>query len=193
MKRSAHAAQRLCPVPQKLRVKPGVADIVAVTEAGAELRAVIFYARVVIGALRHVDAPRLLIRLQLLCRKARRGAKIRARGLHKNARHQPVKPRNAQQGHQLFVCVSRQLFHIPVHGPQSLVLRHHRLQRLIRRDPRQNLPLQVLPLFPALTGVLVQQRQKPCVKRGVQLLFLRREFFFYRFPEIGRHVAFLHR
>ena len=64
------AAQRLGSVPVELRVQTVVRNIVTVAEAGAQLRAAVLDAGVVIGAFRHIDAPGAAGGLDLRGRKA---------------------------------------------------------------------------------------------------------------------------
>ena len=49
--------QRHASLPDQLRMQPGVADVVAVAKAAAQLRAAVFCAGVVIGTLHHIHTP----------------------------------------------------------------------------------------------------------------------------------------
>lgn len=117
-------------------MQAGVADIVAVAEAGAQLRAAVLDAGVVIWAFRHIDAPDAAAGLQL----GQGEASCRA---------------------EIAVRVFRKLLDIAVDGLQRLVLRQDGLQRFIGRDARQDLALQMPLLFLAVSGVFCQQRAPP--------------------------------
>ena len=60
------APQRFCSMPNELRMQPGIADVVAVAKAAAQLRAAIFCAGVVIGTFHHIHTPYTVADLQLL-------------------------------------------------------------------------------------------------------------------------------
>ena len=68
----AAPAERFRAAPQKPRMQAVIGDIVAVAEAGAQLRAAVLYAGVMVGALRHVDAPHAAGDLKLRRSKAGR-------------------------------------------------------------------------------------------------------------------------
>ena len=67
--------QRHASLPDQLRMQPGVADVVAVAKAAAQLRAAVFCAGVVIGTLHHIHTPDAVTSLQFFWGKARRRAK----------------------------------------------------------------------------------------------------------------------
>ena len=60
------APQRFCSMPNELRMQTGVADVIAVAKAAAQLRTAVFYAGVVIGTFHHVNTPYTVADLQLL-------------------------------------------------------------------------------------------------------------------------------
>ena len=51
------APQRFCSIPNELRMQTGVADVVAVAKAAAQLRTSVCHAGVVIGTLHHIHTP----------------------------------------------------------------------------------------------------------------------------------------
>ena len=62
---------------------PGIADVIAVAKAAAQLRAAVFCAGVVIGTLHHIHTPDAVTGLQFFWGKARRRAKNAPGGLTK--------------------------------------------------------------------------------------------------------------
>ena len=141
------AAERLCAVPDELRVQVVIGDVVAVAEAGAELRTAVFDTGVVIGALRHIDAPDAAGGLILRGRKARRLAVEFWRQLTEQHRRQMIEPRNLEQLEDGFSYRPRMLLHIAVDGLQRLVLGHDGLQGLVGSDAGQNLTFQMELFF----------------------------------------------
>ena len=134
-------------------MQPGIADVITVTKAAAQLRAAVFCAGVVIGTLRHIHTSDAVTGLQFFWGKARRRAKNAPGGFDKNAGDKAVKPRYVQQSGKLFVARSRQVLHIAVNGLQCLLFRHDPLQGLVGRNTRQYLPLEVVLLFLACTRI----------------------------------------
>ena len=169
-----------------------IADVVAVAEARAQLRTAVLHAGIVIGTLRHVDAPGRAVRPQLRRCEARRRAKGRPRRLDENAGDESIQPRHAQRRRKRSVRPDGQLLHIAVDGAQRLILRHDRLQRLIGRDPRQDLSPQMLLLLPARAGILRPQRPQSRVKGGVQLRRLRGKPLRRGPSEILSQIVLLH-
>ena len=106
---------------------------------------------------------------------ARHGGKKERVRSRSSVRRAVRRQRHAQQTDKAFLLALRPLLHIAVDGAQRLVLVHHGLERLVRRDARHDLPLQMHQLFLARPGVFRPQRPKPRVKRGVQPLRLRRK------------------
>ena len=134
-------------MPNELRMKTGVADVITVAKATAQLRAAVFCAGVVIGTLHHIHTPDAVTGLQFFWGKARRRAENAPGGFDENAGNKAIKPRYVQQGGKLFVARSRQALHIAVNGLQCLLFRHDPLQGLVGRNARQYLPLEVILLF----------------------------------------------
>ena len=58
------APQRHASLPDQLRMQPGIADVITVAKAAAQLLAAIFCAGVVIGALHHIHTPDAVTGLQ---------------------------------------------------------------------------------------------------------------------------------
>ena len=172
-------------------MQPGVADVVAVAKATAQLRAAVFCAGVVIGTLHHIHTPDAVTGLQFFWGKARRRAENAPGGFDENAGNKAVKPRYVQQGGKLFVARSRQVLHIAVNGLQCLLFRHDPLQGLVGRNARQYLPLEVVLLFLACTRVFSQQRIQAHIKSGVQLLCLRRKALRRSLPKVTGKIGFL--
>ena len=112
------ASQRHASLPDQLRMQPGIADVITVTKAAAQLRAAVFCAGVVIGTLHHIHTPDAVTGLQFFWGKARRRAENAPGGFDENAGNKAVKPRYVQQGGKLFVARSRQALHIAVNGLQ---------------------------------------------------------------------------
>ena len=98
--------QRHASLPDQLRMQPGIADVIAVTKTAAQLRAAVFSAGVVIGALHHIHTPYAAAGLQLFGVKTRRRAENAPGGFDKNAGDKAVKPRYVQQGgnHKKKLC-----------------------------------------------------------------------------------------
>ena len=82
--------------------------------------------------------------------------------------------------------------HIAVDRLQRFFFRHHRLQRLIRRDAGQDLPLEMALLFLCRVRIFLPQRLQPPVKRFVQNLCPSRKIPFYRLAERADNIVFLH-
>ena len=97
--------QRHASLPDQLRMQPGIADVITVAKAAAQLRAAIFCAGVVIGTLHHIHTPDAVTGLQFFWGKARRRAENAPGGFDENAGNKAVKPRYVQQGRQA-VCGS---------------------------------------------------------------------------------------
>ena len=93
-------------MPNELRMKTGVADVVAVAKAAAQLRTSVCHAGVMIWTFHHIHTPYTVADLQLLWVKARRWTEDAPYGLNKNAGNKAVKPRYEQQGGKLFVTRS---------------------------------------------------------------------------------------
>ena len=102
-------------------MQPGIADIITVAKAAAQLRATVFCTGVMIRAFHHVHTPDAVTGLQFFWGKARRRAENAPGGLDENAGNKAVKPRYVQQGGKLFVACSRQALHIAVNGLQCLL------------------------------------------------------------------------
>ena len=68
------APQRHGSLPDELRMKPVICDIVTVTETMTQLRTAAAHTFVVIGASRHVDAPHTAGRPDFICLKACRNS-----------------------------------------------------------------------------------------------------------------------
>ena len=83
--------QRHASLPDQLRMQPGIADVVAVAKAAAQLRAAVFCAGVVIGTLHHIHTPDAVTGLQFFWGKARRRAENAPGGLDENAGNKAVK------------------------------------------------------------------------------------------------------
>ena len=130
------APQRHASLPNQLRMQPGVADVVTVAKAAAQLQVAVFCAGVVIGTFHHIHTPYTVADLQLLWVKARRRAEDAPRGFDENAGNKAVKPRYEQQGGKLFVTRSRQPLHIAVNDLQRLFFRHDPLQGFVGRNTR---------------------------------------------------------
>jgi len=60
------APQRFCSMPNELRMKTGVADVVAVAKAAAQLRTSVCHAGVMIWTFHHIHTPYTVADLQLL-------------------------------------------------------------------------------------------------------------------------------
>ena len=172
-------------------MQPGIADVITVAKAAAQLRAAIFCAGVVIGTLHHIHTPDAVTGLQFFWGKARRRAENAPGGFDKNAGNKAVKPRYVQQGGKLFVARSRQALHIVVNGLQCLLFRHDPLQGLVGRNARQYLPLEVVLLFLACICIFSQQRTQAHIESGVQFLCLRGKAQCRSFPEITGKIGFL--
>ena len=71
-------------MPNELRMQTGVADVVTVAKATAQLRAAVFCAGVVIGTFHHIHTPYAVAGLQLLWVKARRRAEDAPCGFDEN-------------------------------------------------------------------------------------------------------------
>ena len=130
------ASQRHASLPDQLRMQPGIADVIAVAKAAAQLRAAVFCAGVVIGTLHHIHTPDAVTGLQFFWGKARRRAENAPGGFDENAGNKAVKPRYVQQGGKLFVARSRQVLHIAVNGLQCFFFRHDPLQSFVGRNAR---------------------------------------------------------
>ena len=117
-------------------MQTGVADVVAVAIAAAQLGTSVGHAGVVIGTFHHIHTPYTVADLQLLWVKARRRAEDAPRGFDENAGNKAVKSRYMQQGGKLFVTRSRQLLHIAVNDLQRLLFRHDPLQGFVGRNAR---------------------------------------------------------
>ena len=89
-------------------MQPGIADVITVAKAAAQLLAAIFCADVVIGTLHHIHTPDAVTGLQFFWGKARRRAENAPGGFDENAGNKAVKPRYVQQGGKLFMARSRQ-------------------------------------------------------------------------------------
>ena len=165
----AAAAQRLCSVPVELGV-----HIIAVAEAVTQLRTAILHAGVVIGTLRHVDAPHAAGGLDIRGGKARRRAEELRRLAGEDGRYDAVQARDLHQLEKRPLLPPCLLLHIAVDRLQGLLLWHHPLQRLIGRDARQDLVFQMALLLLACVVILRPQRLQPRVKGGVQRPGLRR-------------------
>ena len=96
------APQRHASLPDQLRMQPGVADVIAVAKAAAQLRTAVVRTGVVIGALHHIHTPDAVTGLQLFWGKARRRAKNTPGGFDENAGNKAVKPRYVQLNLRLF-------------------------------------------------------------------------------------------
>ena len=79
-------------------MQPGVADVIAVAKAAAQLRTAVVRTGVVIGTLHHIHTPDAVTSLQFFWGKARRRAENTSRGFDENAGNKAVKPRYVQQG-----------------------------------------------------------------------------------------------
>ena len=77
------APQRFCSMPNEIRMQTGVADVVAVAKAAAQLRTSVCHASVVIWTFHHIHTPYTVAVLQLLWVKARRRAEDAPCGLDK--------------------------------------------------------------------------------------------------------------
>ena len=185
------APQRHASLPDQLRMQPGIADVITVAKAAAQLRAAIFCAGVVIGTLHHIHTPDAVTGLQFFWGKARRRAENAPGGLDENAGNKAVKPRYVKQGGKLFMARSRQPLHIAVNGLQCLLFRHDPLQGLVGRNARQYLPLEVVLLFLACICIFSQQRTQAHIESGVQFLCLRGKAQCRSFPEITGKIGFL--
>ena len=130
------APQRHTSLPDQLRMQSGVADVIAVAKAAAQLRAAVFCTGVLIRAFHHIHTPYAIVGLQFFWVKARRRSENTSRGFDKNAGDKAVKPRYVQQGGKLFVARSRQFLHIAVNGLQRLLFRHDPLQGFVGRNAR---------------------------------------------------------
>ena len=183
--------QRHASLPDQLRMQPGIADVITVAKAAAQLRAAIFCAGVVIGTLHHIHTPDAVAGLQFFWGKARRRAENAPGGLDENAGNKAVKPRYVKQGGKLFMARSRQPLHIAVNGLQCLLFRHDPLQGLVGRNARQYLPLEVVLLFLACICIFSQQRTQAHIESGVQFLCLRGKAQCRSFPEITGKIGFL--
>ena len=175
-------------------MQTGVADVVAVAKAAAQLRTSVCHAGVVIGTFHHIHTPYAVAGLQLLWVKARRRAEDAPCGFDENTRDKAVKPRNTQQDGKLFVARSRQTLHIAVNSIVCLLLGHDRLKCLVYRDTRQDLPFEVVLLLLACICIFSQQPIQPCIKSGVQLLGLRRKALCrldYTMSEVGSVTDFV--
>ena len=128
--------QRHASLPDQLRMQPGIADVITVAKAAAQLRAAVFCAGVVIGTLHHIHTPDAVTGLQFFWGKARRRAENAPGGFDENAGNKAVKPRYVQQRSKLFVARSRQPLHIAMHDLQRLLFRHDPLQCLVGRNAR---------------------------------------------------------
>ena len=64
--------QRHASLPDQLRMQPGIADVITVAKAAAQLLAAVFCAGVVIGTLHHIHTPDAVTCLQFFWGKARR-------------------------------------------------------------------------------------------------------------------------
>ena len=117
-------------------MKTGVADVVAVAKAAAQLRTSVCHAGVVIWTFYHIHTPYTVADLQLLWVKARRWTEDAPCGLNKNAGNKAVKPRYEQQGGKLFVTRSRQPLHLAGYDLQRLLFRHDPLQGFVGRNAR---------------------------------------------------------
>ena len=185
------APQRHASLPDQLRMQPGIADVIAVAKAAAQLRAAVFCAGVVIGTLHHIHTPDAVTGLQFFWGKARRRAENAPGGFDENAGNKAVKPRYVQQGGKLFVARSRQVLHIAVNGLQCLLFRHDPLQGLVGRNARQYLPLEVVLLFLACICIFSQQRTQAHIESGVQFLCPRGKALCRSLPEITGKIGFL--
>ena len=67
--------QRHASLPDQLRMQPGIADVITVAKAAAQLRAAVFYAGVVIGTLHHIHTPDAVTGLQFFGAKPAAGPK----------------------------------------------------------------------------------------------------------------------
>ena len=76
-------------------MQPGIADVITVAKAAAQLRAAVFCAGVVIGTLHHIHTPDAVTGLQFFWGKARRQAENAPGGFDENAGDKAVKPRAA--------------------------------------------------------------------------------------------------
>ena len=130
------APQRFCSMPNKIRMQTGVADVVAVAKAAAQLRTSVCHAGVMIWTFHHIHTPDAAAGLQFFWDKARRRAENAPGRFDKNAGDKAVKPRYVQQRSKLFVARSRQPLHIAMHGLQRLLFRHDPLQCLVGRNAR---------------------------------------------------------
>ena len=82
-------------------MQPGIADVITVAKAAAQLRAAVFCAGVMIGTLHHIHTPDAVTGLQFFWGKARRRAENAPGGFDKNTGNKAVKPRYVQQGGKL--------------------------------------------------------------------------------------------
>ena len=98
------APQRHASLPDQLRMQSGIADVITVAKAAAQLRAAVFCAGVMIRAFHHVHTPDAVAGLQLFWAEARRRAENAPGGFDENAGNKAVKPRYVQQGGKLFVA-----------------------------------------------------------------------------------------
>ena len=130
------APQRFCSMPNELRMKTGVADVVAVAKAAAQLRTSVCHAGVVIWTFHHIHTPYAVAGLQLFGVKARRRAENASRGFDENTWDEAVKPRYVQQGGKLFVARFRQPLHLAVNDLQRLLFRYDPLQGFVGRNAR---------------------------------------------------------
>ena len=130
------APQRFCSMPNEIRMQTGVADVVAVAKAAAQLRTSVCHAGVVIWTFHHIHTPDAGAGLQLFWVKARRRPENTSRGFDENTGDKAVKSRYVQQGGKLFMARSRQPLHIAVNGLQRLLLRHDPLQGFVGRNAR---------------------------------------------------------
>ena len=117
-------------------MQPGIANVITVAKAAAQLRAAVFCTGVMIWTFHHIHTPYAVACLQLFGFKARRQAENAPGRFDKNAGDKAVKPRYVQQRSKLFVARSRQPLHIAMHGLQRLLFRHDPLQCLVGRNAR---------------------------------------------------------
>ena len=117
-------------------MQTGVADVVAVAIAAAQLGTSVGHAGVVIGTFHHIHTPYTVADLQLLWVKVRRCTKDAPCGSDKNAGNKAVKSRYVQQGGKLFMARSRQPLYIAVNDLQRLLFRHNPLQGFVGRNTR---------------------------------------------------------